>query len=133
MSEPILCYVEGPWAYFTTQSLEKQWGDDWDDKPFTCNSGEPYEWFEGRDGDPWEIIKVAYDGDLDFPAGGFWTDPNFSVQQVNSGAIAWLTTPSWVKEQVVIPAGCPLTEFCQLVRKAGGTVYLPQEAAGEAK
>lgn len=25
-----LCYVSRPWAYFTTQSLDKQWGDDWD-------------------------------------------------------------------------------------------------------
>jgi len=29
-----LCYVSGPWAYFTTQALNKQWGDDWDDAPY---------------------------------------------------------------------------------------------------
>jgi hypothetical protein len=25
-----LCYVEDSWAYFTTQDVTKQWGDDWD-------------------------------------------------------------------------------------------------------
>lgn len=28
-TQPILCYVEGCWAYFTTQALKDQWGDDW--------------------------------------------------------------------------------------------------------
>ena len=42
MKEPILCYVKGPWAYFTTQPLKKQWGDDWDDAPYEHNAGEPY-------------------------------------------------------------------------------------------
>lgn len=40
--EPILCYIDGPWAYFTTQNLHKQWGDDWDDRPYECNAGSPY-------------------------------------------------------------------------------------------
>lgn len=40
--EPRLCYVEGDWAYFTTQPLDKQWGDDWDDAPYEHNAGEPY-------------------------------------------------------------------------------------------
>ena len=26
-----LCYIENSFAYFTTQDLDKQWGDDWDD------------------------------------------------------------------------------------------------------
>lgn len=39
----VLCYVDGPWAYFTTQPLAKQWGDDWNDAPYEHNAGEPYE------------------------------------------------------------------------------------------
>lgn len=35
-----LCYVEGAFAYFTTQNLQEQWGDDWDDP--LDNSGTPY-------------------------------------------------------------------------------------------
>lgn len=41
--EPRLCYVEGAWAYFTTQALDEQWGDDWDDAPYESNAGHPYE------------------------------------------------------------------------------------------
>ncbi len=37
-----LCYVEGSWAYFTTQELKNQWGDDWNDTPYEHNAGDPY-------------------------------------------------------------------------------------------
>ena len=41
-----LCYVEGQKAYFTS-NFEKQWGDDWNDRPYECNAGEPYDdWSE---------------------------------------------------------------------------------------
>lgn len=39
---PVLCYVDEPWAYFTTQKLEDQWGDDWEDSPYEHNAGKPY-------------------------------------------------------------------------------------------
>lgn len=37
-----LCYVDGNRAYFTTQPLDQQWGDDWDDAPYEHNAGTPY-------------------------------------------------------------------------------------------
>jgi hypothetical protein len=30
----ILCYIDDDYAYFTEQSLDKQWGDDWNDAPY---------------------------------------------------------------------------------------------------
>ena len=42
MDTPRLCYIDNCWAYFTTQPLDKQWGDDWDDAPYEHNAGEPY-------------------------------------------------------------------------------------------
>lgn len=30
MSNYKLCYIDAPWAYFTTARLEQQMGDDWD-------------------------------------------------------------------------------------------------------
>lgn len=33
MTEAVLCYVDGNCAYFTTQPLDQQWGDDWNDAP----------------------------------------------------------------------------------------------------
>ena len=37
----VLCYVDAPWAYFTTRRLSEQWGDDWDDAPYEHNAGTP--------------------------------------------------------------------------------------------
>lgn len=37
-----LCYVKGCFAYFTSQPVEEQWGDDWNDAPYEHNAGEPY-------------------------------------------------------------------------------------------
>ena len=39
-----LCYIDGAWAYFTTQALADVIGDDWNDAPYECNAGAPYEW-----------------------------------------------------------------------------------------
>lgn len=39
---PVLCYVEGCWAFFTTKPLSDQWGDDWNDAPYEHNAGRPY-------------------------------------------------------------------------------------------
>ena len=89
-----LCYVEGNFAYFTTQPLAKQWGDDWDDAPYEHNAGEPYlptvcykttgpekdplDWND--DGTPkWGIVKVAWDGPFSPPCENHINSP-WSVQ-----------------------------------------------------
>lgn len=124
MSEPILCYVRDQWAYFTTQSLDEQWGDDWDDAPYEHNAGPPYEY---RDHDakqgkkPWGIAIVAWDGD-------FWApescvlNPDWSVEQINKGCVPWLSTA--LEPFIAITAGTPLSKFCELIRQGGGKVYL---------
>lgn len=124
---PVLCYVDGPWAYFTTQELSEQWGDDWNDAPYEHNAGQPYEYSEHdrKNGvEPWQITKVAFDGDLNQPCTGC-VDSDISVQDINAGKVAWLYTSKWNSKQVAIHAGATLAEFCELVREAGGTVYLP--------
>ena len=41
-----LCYVDGNKAWFTN-NFEKQWGDDWNDRPYEHNAGLPYDhWSE---------------------------------------------------------------------------------------
>ena len=41
-----LCYVDGNKAWFTN-NFEKQWGDDWNDRPYEYNAGLPYDhWSE---------------------------------------------------------------------------------------
>lgn len=118
MTEPVLCYVDAPWAYFTTQALEKQWGDDWDDAPYDLNAGPPYEWFPGRGGEPWEIVRIA------FAEGSHWFDlanNTVSVQEINRGARPWI-----IGSTVVIPAGTPLSEFKRLIRQDGGIIYVEE-------
>ena len=119
-NQSVLCYVEESFAYFTTQALSKQWGDDWDDAPYECNAGTPYE--PRGDGEQWEIIKVAYDGDFERP--GVWGGNNeWSVQKINGGAVAWLMQP-YSKTPVNIFAGVTIEEFCEQIKRGGGNVYL---------
>lgn len=124
---PVLCYVDDHWAYFTTQELSKQWGDDWNDAPYEHNAGEPYnDTFPKMEGhETWTITKVAFDGPFAQPKDDHTNSP-WSVDQINAGAIAWLRTHSYMNgEHVIIPAGVTLDEFCVLIRKGCGNVYLP--------
>ena len=125
-----LCYVTNQWAYFTTQPLDKQWGDDWNDWPYEHNAGEPYEYGDRdreRGDQPWEIVKIAFEGPLFTPAGLAGGRSCYSVEQINAGAVAWLTK-AYTKPVVNIYAGATVAEFINLVKEAGGKVYLPDEA-----
>lgn len=146
MTDPVLCYVKDQWAWFTTQPLSDQWGDDWNDAPYEHNAGDPYgpvwhnlpEYVEKRgelcrcgacvrdwneDGTPkWRVYKIAWDGSFEEPCASHWNSP-YSVQAINQGAAPWLAS-----ESVKISAGVTMVEFCELIRCGGGTVYLPWEA-----
>lgn len=147
-----LCYIDGPWAFFTTQPLDQQWGDDWNDAPYEHNAGDPYEpcWHNqphglrqvrqngkvgigevcrcsicvdewNDDGTPkWRIEKVAWECvNLDPPCERVRNSP-WSVEDINGGATTWLEGDTDVR----IYAGTTIAEFCELVRAAGGDVYL---------
>jgi len=118
---PRLCYIDGCWAYFTTQPLGKQWGDDWDDAPYEHNAGTPY----GPRGDerPWEIIKVAFEADLQTPADFAAGNSRYSVEDINQKAVAWLASPSWSKDKISIHAGATVEEFCAAIKSVDGDVY----------
>ena len=112
-----LCYIEDNWAYFTKLPLDEQWGDDWDDAPYEHNAGEPYEHL-GAD-----IMKLAWEGDLDTPCGNYNNSP-YSVQRINKGAVPWLVSSPWNKNIFVsIPGGTTMLDFITLVYASGGTVY----------
>jgi len=118
LMDAVLCYIERPWAYFTTQKLNDQWGDNWDDVPYEYNAGLPYE------GKSWKIYKVAWDGNFETPCDQH-PNSHWSVIQINAGAIAWLR--STIKPSpITIQAGTTFRNFCQLMQEGGGTVYLPQ-------
>ena len=133
-----LCYVKLPWVYFTTQELDKQWGDDWDDAPYEHNAEEPYlpgkKYFtDGReekvgtdwneDGTPkWEIKKVAVYGEVYEPCGDFYNSP-YSVKDINNGACAWLTINKYGNSATYLRAGTTYEDFLSVCKKANIEVY----------
>ena len=121
-----LCYVDEPWAYFTTKPLDDQWGNNWNDAPYEHSSGPPYKW-RIEDGQPWEIVRVAYSGDVVTPSYGVFNS-GLSVEDINRRKAApWLRSPDYVGVVVEIWAGCHLKEFIKLIRLAGGDVYMSLE------
>lgn len=110
-----LCYIEDSFAYFTSLALCLQWGDDWDDAPYECNAGAPYN-------DKGDVIKVAYESRLGTPA-----ERNIimSVEEINKGLIAWLSSEYLSTKFLEIYAGTTLDKFIEVIQKDGGVVYLP--------
>jgi hypothetical protein len=136
-----LCYVDGSWAYFTTQDLDKQWGDDWNDAPYECNAEIPYAWNEKvyqknpeteeyryiPNPEPqWSIGMVAFDGNFDAPCDGYqWSSSPYSVQAINRKAIPWLRTSEYYSgAHVEIWAGTTYPDFVALIIQGGGMVYV---------
>ena len=139
MNEPRLCYVCYQWAFFTTQALEDQWGDDWDDAPWEHNAGEPYRYsddpkYGDTDKEPWRIVKVGYDGRLETP-GEYEINSKWSVEQINAGAVPWLKTDRYASRdpQVSIMAGATLEEFKAMVEVVGGAVYTADDSPHSGK
>lgn len=131
-----LCYVDNHWAYFTTQDLGKQWGDGWSGAPYEHNAGAPYRYSPTKhetgvgavpNTEPrYDVAMVAYSGDLETPENRVGGNSTYSVEMINAGAVAWLSTSRWHSgAPVVIHAGTSYPEFVRLVQEAGGTVYEP--------
>lgn len=121
MKEFYLCYVEGSTAYFTSD-WEHQWGDDWDDKPYEDNAGEPYDnWYDGSMEKEIKLKKVMFklnDWSAKFPC----DLGSFSVQQINSGAVAWIIT-----DKYSVPAKTSYSDFIKILTKNGAEVFVPLE------
>jgi hypothetical protein len=121
VNNAVLCYIDNPWAFFTTQPLEQQMGDDWDDPFFKWNAGEPYE------GDDWQIIKVAFDSYHQIETADVYAG-DFSVEVINAGAAPWLQVGSAYGNaaRVSFFAGGTLAQFIEFVEAVGGNVYVPR-------
>lgn len=124
-SEHRLCYISGPFAWFTSAALADQWGDDWNDAPYEHNAGEPYGHLIGR-GDPYTIKKLAFDGPFERPED---LGASLSVQDLNAGRAAWLSYARWEQRPdgycgpLAVQAGATMEEFEAFVRGLGGRVY----------
>ena len=114
--DAVLCLVKDDWAWFTTQPLEAQWGDDWDDGPAAYNAEAPYEYDVERDAAPYDIVMVAWWGPYTTPMVG-------SALDINRQRRPWLI-PYRGKPCRPIPAGTTLADFIAAMREAGGKVYV---------
>ncbi len=130
-----LCYVGDGIAYFTTQDINKQHGDDWRKSPYEHNSGSPYEpcWHRrvniergeplcdckickvDWDGDKpkWKIFEAAYycPAELLEPSAGYDNSP-YSVKDINKKGIPWLQSPV---DGICIKPGTTLREFVKII------------------
>lgn len=124
-----LCYVDGQKAWFT-DNFEKQWGDDWNDKPYECNAGEPYNSWSELIEDNEDIFKRKYKHhQIKLKTLYFETDDwseqkpcdmgRFSVEDINKGTIAWVHT-----DKFNILAGTEIEEFIKIIKENGGKIYM---------
>ncbi len=123
-----LCYIDGDTAYFTTQNVCDQWGDDWD-VPYEHNAGLPYTWNGEADEKPWQIVQLKFSSDLVTPDYGV-LNSQFSVIAINAGMTPWLRTEPFHRDGVSIFADATITEFVEKIHEANGTIYWPLEKEG---
>lgn len=127
-----LCYIEGNKAWFTN-NFEKQWGDDWNDRPYEHNAGEPYNnWYEEIPHKPPVYGKQYKEHEIKLKTLYFevndWSDKrphemgNFSVKDINKGAVAWIHTDNFN-----IYAGTTIEDFIDIIEKHNGKIYFPNK------
>lgn len=129
-----LCFVDPPWAYFTTQDLAEQRGERWEDAPYQDFAGPPEEPPLGQNPPEWEIVKVAYDcRNLITPAVMLQEahlPVRLSVDDINSGRAPWLYQRPFGDFGISVFAGCSLLSFVAgYMRRIGQTVYVPLDGA----
>ena len=108
------------YAYFTPADLEKQWGDDWNDRPYEYNAEIPYDdYYDGDMKVELNIIRVPFYVYHDswyvrFPRDWAYDNSPFSVQDINAGAVAWIFD---LKTRTAISAGCSPGEFIAKINR----------------
>lgn len=126
-NEAVLCYVRDQWAFFTTQPLSDQWGDDWNDAPYEHNAGDPYSWLVSSGKPEYEIIRVAYIAHMETPAELANGNSHYSVEDINRGDVAWLRPYSNNSRGKPIFAGVTVEEFKRAIWQIRGDVYVAAE------
>ena len=114
-----LCYIRRGKAFFTTQDIEDQWGDDWNDAPYEHNAGEPY---TGKD---WKIFTVFFEVDLLNEPCDDYRNPFYSVEEINKKKIPWLYSDKYSEHNIKIWAGTTLEEFIETIKKIDSEIYVP--------
>ena len=114
--------------------MKSNGGDDWDDRPYECNAGYPYNSWSELIEDNEDIWKRKWKGhpikhktlyfDIDD-----WSEKkpcdmgSFSVEDINKQAIAWIHTDNFN-----IFAGTTYENFIDIIEHNGGKIYLEKES-----
>lgn len=130
-----LCYVDSEeyigcpmTLYFTElEDVTKQWGDDWNDRPYEHNAGTPYEYdYEapeqgvenGRGIYPKiDIYKIMIEScyNIMTPRTNK-LNSQYSVEDINKGIVPWLTILNKDDTTSYVKAGTTLKETIELLR-----------------
>lgn len=112
-----LCYVstvvehyENPvhLCFFTEDSLDDVWGDDWDDAPYEHNAGTPY-----------APCLTLFAIGVDSARSGYLNSP-YTVEGINNGEVPWLTDEG----NNGLYAGATVNEFIQFMVDSPSGIYL---------
>jgi hypothetical protein len=111
-------------AYFTPISLDKQWGDDWDDAPYQHNSGLPYDYTynENKERVEVEILKLYFRIDeregvyVNFPNDSLFNS-NYCVQDINRCVAPWIYLTGKDDKYVVVHAGINPKQFIDKINE----------------
>lgn len=118
-------YIKGEqelYAFFTPLELEEQWGDDWNDAPYDCNAGVPYDHGDDHTKKV-NIIQIPFwisteNNYVRYPLDYGFNTP-FCVEDINLGAVPWIFIKSTGRgnDRNIVNAGCNPIEFCSIVNK----------------
>lgn len=124
--DPVLCYIDGNAAYFTTRQLDKQQGDDWNDAPYEHNAGGPYLFEAYRGCEPYQVIMIYYHTNHYEEPCAWVTNSQFSVDMINTNNLPWLYPAKYTPAAnglKPILAGTCLSEFKRLIWATGGEIF----------
>jgi hypothetical protein len=115
-------YIEGQqelYAYFTPLPLSKQWGDDWNDAPYECNAGAPYDHGDNADAVEILVVPFAVSGAWDIvkePKDWGGINSPWSIEDINKGIIPWLYLENGDKKWRIIRAGTRIGDFMEGIK-----------------
>ena len=127
-----LCYIKDNKAWFTND-FENQWGDDWNDRPYEYNAGEPYDDWQELIEDNEDIFKRKWKTHfikhktLYFEAveNIYIEQPcdigNYTVEEINKKLAPWIHTDNYD-----IFAETTYEEFIKIIIDNGGIIYVPK-------
>ena len=95
-------------CYFTEESLDDVWGDDWDDAPYEHNAGIP--------NTPCLTLLAI---NVDSARRGYLNSP-YTVEGINNGEVPWL----WDEGNNELYAGATVNEFIQFMIDSPSGIYL---------